>query len=259
MARSGGTLIAKCLGCMDSVILLSEIHPYGSTVHNPLQQAAAWFHLFTEKELVTLARQTFSFIDVIEMIRQRVETSGKQLVIRDWAHLDFTGIPFLDRPSYRLTTTELLNKHYHVIQTATVRHPLDQWISLSKLPMLKEDPRLQAKDFTRGYLYFARLAREMGYLRYEDFTRDADSAMQLICNRLELPFDESWTEKWFTYETITGDNTTPSGSRMLRQTKISPLPRQNLNSTTVTEFENNHDYQQCIELLGYSSRNTERQ
>lgn len=253
MARSGGTLIAKCLGCMDSVVLLSEIHPYGSRVHNPLQQAAGWFHLFTEKELATFAKQTFSFIDAIEMIRQRVEASDRHLVIRDWAHLDFTGIPFLDQPSYNLTTAEVLSDHYNVIQVATVRHPLDQWISLGKLTMLKGDPRLQAKDFIRGYLYFARLARGMGYLRYEDFTKDADSAMRQICSQLKLPFDEGWYEKWFTYETITGDNTTPSESRMVRHTKIVPLSRQNLNSKTVAEFEDNHDYQQCIELLGYSS------
>jgi len=254
MARSGGTLIAKCLGCMDNVVLLSEIHPYGSAIHNPLQQAAAWFRLFTEKELLTLSRQSFSFIDAIEIIRQRVEASGRYLVIRDWTHLDFTGIPFLDRPPYRLTTAELLSNHYHVIQTATVRHPLDQWISLRKLAMFKNDSRLQAKDFIRGYFYFAQFAREMGYLSYEDFTEDADSTIQLICKKLELPFDKNWCEKWSTYETITGDNTTPSESRMARHTKITPLPRQNLSNTTVTEFENNHHYRQSIELLCYSSR-----
>jgi hypothetical protein len=27
MARSGSTLVCKCLGCMEGVVLLSELHP----------------------------------------------------------------------------------------------------------------------------------------------------------------------------------------------------------------------------------------
>ncbi len=36
LARSGGTLISRCLGCMSGVLLLSEIHPLGTRHFNPL-------------------------------------------------------------------------------------------------------------------------------------------------------------------------------------------------------------------------------
>ena len=51
MARRGSTVISRCLGSMDDVVLLSEIHPYGCSVHNPVLQATEWFQMFTENEL----------------------------------------------------------------------------------------------------------------------------------------------------------------------------------------------------------------
>lgn len=36
LGRSGGTLICKCLGCMEHIVLLSEIHPLGTNYYNPL-------------------------------------------------------------------------------------------------------------------------------------------------------------------------------------------------------------------------------
>jgi len=252
MARSGGTLIARCLGCMDSVVLLSEIHPYGSRVHNPLQQAADWFQLFSQEELVSLAGSTLTFVEAIEEIRKRVEASGRQLVIRDWSHLDFTGLPFVESPPYRITISEVLGKHYKLIQTSTVRHPLDQWISLNKLTMLRDDPRLHADHFIHGYLKFAIYASKMGYLRYEDFTKEPDSTMQLLCERLELPYDKRWKDKWFSYGTVTGDNTTPSESRLTEQRVIMPLPRQETGNDISMSFEKNNDYRKSVELLGYT-------
>ena len=51
MARTGGTLICKCLACMKQVIMLSEIHPLGTRMFNPVQQAQTWYQLFSEQEI----------------------------------------------------------------------------------------------------------------------------------------------------------------------------------------------------------------
>ena len=72
MARSGGTLISRCLGCMDKVVLLSEIHPLGGSVHNPLLQAYEWFGLFENAEVKGCLSREYTFLEAFELIYQRV-------------------------------------------------------------------------------------------------------------------------------------------------------------------------------------------
>ena len=88
-------------------------------------------------------------------------------MVHDWAHLDFTGVHFLKEPSYRLTTSDVLRENYHVIQATSVRHPLDQWLSLNKLNMFKyaSSSLLRLDAFIRGYLNFAEHAINMDYVR----------------------------------------------------------------------------------------------
>lgn len=251
MARSGGTVISRCLGSMAGVALLSEIHPLGSQVHNPLQQANDWFHIFTPADLRAFQTRKFTFVEVVEEIRQRLEKSGRQLVIRDWSHIDFTGLPFIENPSYRLTTAEILSQYYRIIHTSTVRHPLDQWISLNRLTMFKDAPRPEAKKFIYGYLRFAEFANKMGYVRYEDFARGSDAALRSLCERLRLDFDADYKSKWQDYGMITGDNTTPSESPRAPQTRIQSLARRSFNTEATEQLLGCVDYNAALDLLGY--------
>jgi len=76
MARSGGTIISRCLGCMNNIALLSEIHPYGyeNQLINPLAQAHEWFNLLTPEDIEKIkASHPFPFIDAIELIKQRCD------------------------------------------------------------------------------------------------------------------------------------------------------------------------------------------
>ena len=69
MARSGGTLISRCLGCMSGVLLLSEIHPLGTAQFNPLVQAQRWYGLLSSQDLADLrARRRVGFVEAIELI-----------------------------------------------------------------------------------------------------------------------------------------------------------------------------------------------
>ena len=253
MARSGGTVISRCLGSMDGVVLLSEIHPFGSQVHNPLRQANEWFHLFSSADLRTFQTRSFTFVEAVEEIRRRVEESGRQLVIRDWSHIDFTGVPFTENPSYRLTTAEILGQHYRIVHTSTVRHPLDQWLSLNRLKMFNDTPRPQARKFIHGYLRFAEFAMNMGYVRYEDFTLDSDTALRTLCERLQLVFDAGYKSKWHDYEMITGDNTTPSESPRAAPYRIQSLTRRSFNDGVAEELQGYVDYNAALELLGYQA------
>ena len=56
LPRSGGTIISKCLGAQKDVILLSEIHPKGTSItkkmgvnkpfFDPIFQSQNWNNLF---------------------------------------------------------------------------------------------------------------------------------------------------------------------------------------------------------------------
>ncbi len=245
MARSGGTLISKCLGCMSGVMLLSEIHPLGTGQFNPLAQAQHWYGLLSGRDLLDLkARGRIGFIDAIALIERRVRDCGHHLVIRDWTHLDYTGVPFVSRPAYRLLTAEALASRFDLRQVCTVRHPLDQWLSLSRLAVVQG--RLNLEEFLLGYRRFAETAREIGFHRYEDFVRDPNAVMRAITRTLELRFDRHFTDNWQDYNFITGD---VAGSR--GGTEIRPVPRRPVAPELLDTLAANADYRASLEILGY--------
>ena len=97
LARTGGTLVSRCIGSMDGVALLSEIHPVGSLVSdiNILNQAVNWYQLFRSGEIPR--DKSFTFDEITMLIARALDKKGLQLVIRDWVHLDFMAVPFIDR------------------------------------------------------------------------------------------------------------------------------------------------------------------
>ena len=139
MARSGSTLMCKCLGSMQRITLLSEIHPAATQMFNPLNQAHVWFHLLSKKDVASLQQgKSLGFVDAIRLIERRARQKKKHLVIRDWAHLDFTGLPFVESPSFNLGLADALSNDFRLIKLFMVRHPVDHWLSLSRLPLLPE-------------------------------------------------------------------------------------------------------------------------
>lgn len=245
MARTGGTVIAKCLGSTTGIALLSEIHPAGGRWFNPFQQADKWHGLLNEQDLASLrAGASMPFAAAIALIDRRARERGLTLVIRDWSHLDFTAVPFLPRPSFRLTLALVLAPAFNVIHTATVRHPIDQWLSLSGLGLVRG--RLGVADYLRGYRHFAEVAARIGFLRYEDFAADPAAAMATLCARLQLAYDPDFQRRWMHYDKITGD--IPPGPRPqeIRPPRRKPCPPQ-----LIEAFAANADYRQAIALLGY--------
>ena len=245
MARSGGTVISRCLGCMSGVVLLSEIHPLGIRQFNPLAQAQRWFGLLSSHDLAGLAaRGQIGFADAIELIHRRAAECNQRLVVRDWSHLDFTGVPFVAKPAYRLLLAEACSKQFDLRQVCTVRHPLDQWLSLRRLAVLQG--KLTLAEFLAGYRRFAEIAHEIGFFRYEDFAGEPAPIMRSICKRLDLRFDAGFRDRWREYALVTGDM---SGSRAGGD--IAQLPRRPAEPALLDELAANDDYRKSLELLGY--------
>lgn len=253
MARSGGTLISKCLGCMENVVLLSEIHPYISTnPFNPITQAQEWHNLLLERDRWYLQQNIdISWTQAIEVIHRRTLQAGKQLILRDWSHIDFTGKPWFDNPSYKFTCVKILEEYFDIKNICTVRHPIDQWLSLSKLSVINN--QIDLPTFLRGYRKFAECAVETGFLRYEDFTHSPEESLKLLCENLAVNYDSTYSEKWFNYTKITGDTKKNSSGRATGENTIVSLPRKSIPTKLKTQFQKNNDYNIALRLLGYNN------
>ena len=249
LARSGGTLFGKCLGCMDGVTLISEIHPGDLGTTNPMMQAQQWFGLITAKDIAQWKVRPPSVLQFVSMCAMRASAKGEMLVLRDWSHLDYIGVPFA-RPGYGFALGEALSAMYDLRVVTTVRHPIDQYLSLLGLDVVAQ--RLDFEQYCLGCLKMSEYASEHGFYRYEDFTKDPDAVLAAICNDLELPFDEGYSSKWQGYTTITGDTTPMLGRGSVKKT-IESFERKPMDDGLVEAFRGNGDYQRACELLGYEA------
>ena len=242
MARTGGTVISKCLASMDEVILLSEIHPLGIKKFNPVSQAHEWYDLFSEQEMQDILAAALEFSDMVRIINDRVDKHGKKLVLRDWSHLDFTAVPFLPKASYRLQLYDSLVPEFDIFCIATTRHPIDQWLSLDNLAIMNGKINLQ--QYLYGFLKFAEKAKQIGFIRYEDFIRQPDETLRRVTGSLQISFDAGYKDKWMHYTNVTGDTAN-------KQQEIKPQKKPQLKRNVLKKFEKSKDYWAALDILGY--------
>jgi len=248
MARSGGTLIGKCIGCMDGVMLLSEIHPGNLQVTNPMMQAHKWFGLVTQKDLARWKQARGpTMLQFVHTCDQRARAGGGSLVLRDWSHLDYLGRPFVE-PGLGFALGEALGGAYEIKQICTTRHPVDQYLSMQSFPGM--EGMFTVGEHLRGCLAFARYAVEHGFVRYEDFTGDPDAALMRICDAIGVRFDPGYRDRWHGYTTITGDNA-QTGGRSASEKEIRSLPRKPVDPAIMDAFRACPEYGQACALLGY--------
>ncbi len=246
LARTGGTLIVKCLACMPRVFVLSEIHPAGWEVLSPLKQAAEWHGLIMPQEAMGLFRKgPEAFGESMALIAARARERGGVLLVRDWSHVDYMGLPW-KKARHGFETRAALGEGVEVRVAATVRHPVDTWLSLDRTDAIQSAFSLNA--FLRGCREFAEAVQERGFVRYEDFTRDPDARLRELCAALEIEFDAGYRDRWWQVKTITGDT---RSSRGLALKEIRPLERKDADAKLLSRFRSNRDYGKTLELLGY--------
>lgn len=249
LARSGGTLIGKCIGCMDKVTLISEIHPANLQTTGPMMQAQKWFGLITTKDTLRWKIRPPNTLQFVSMCDIRSKSMGNALVLRDWSHLDYIGIPFTT-PKFGFALREELESVYDTRIAVTVRHPIDQFLSLRELPIVQS--QLTLEGYLLGCKRFAEFASEHGFYRYEDFTKDPDTVLQGICNDLNLPFDPEYANKWQNFTHITGDTQPGLGRGSVKKT-IQHFDRKPIDDNLLKAFQENTDYLKTCELLGYEA------
>jgi len=108
---------------MEGKALVSEIHPLGTKINNNgfniLKQIQAWYQLCDPADL---GDGNYNFREITMLIARTMEQKGLDFIIRDWAHLDYMAVPFLEAPCYRSRLVELLEQDFNIVQYHLVRH-----------------------------------------------------------------------------------------------------------------------------------------
>jgi hypothetical protein len=234
LARTGGTLVSKCLACME------------------------WFGLLTESELrAFFAPKDKSYLDAIKFIHERCAERGKKLIIRDWTHVDFTPGPYPVKPSLRLSQVEALSEHFTVRNIALVRNPLDSYLSLIRLTNYRG--RLDVTTYLKGFREYAELASKTGFVRFEDFCREPQSVLESVCDALGLSFHAGFSERFARYSKITGDHYAPDQKVTLTGDTIGVRnpdtihlpPHRPEFGELLDQVASAPDYKRVVKLLGY--------
>lgn len=190
-ACSGGTLIAKCISALPTVVLLSEIDPLSRMRVAATTPEA----MFAPTDLLLPLLRNLRQIDdavVVEMFQAAVATGhaalslrGQRLVLRDHAHSQFC---MAVDPDQRPTLQDILTRTAPTLSVVTVRHPLDSFASLRALNWRTFEP-FDLQDYSQRYLRFLDRHASLPVLRYEDFVANPQDGLQRLCGWLDLPYD----------------------------------------------------------------------
>ena len=172
-ARSGGTLLNQCLGCLPQVVVLSEVHPLGGG----RGRGPVWFDTVKDqaREWYQIDVKSDNFAEGVQELEQICELTARQLVVREWTFINF--MPYENNgwnPPNRLLTLEALEKKCEVIPFAFVRDSIDVWISHGSPA---------ADDFFEQYLRYVETlcAKKIPIFKYEDFCKNPAVILRDLC------------------------------------------------------------------------------
>jgi len=192
LARTGGTIISRCLACMDGVALLSEVHPtLGGPWNDASTQARDWYGVEVPAGL--------PFVDTIAALEEAFRSRGMTLVLRSWDHVDFVPSSHNQTPAMRSTIVDALDARFSLLRAKVERE--DRLAQLASLEKFGEP--CGALAFARGLVEFSWM--DVPGTTYERFLERPGFTLEWLCSVLALPFDRAWESKWQRYTHVTGD------------------------------------------------------
>lgn len=242
-ARSGGTLLNRCLGSFRDTLVFSEINPEATwlTEKNKIsRQAAEWYNL-------EIAQGTF--LEEVRNASRLCSQIKKRLIIRDFSYGSFVPRSYNSyNPSEDLKTlTELQTGQIPVTPFAFVRNAKDVWLSM----------RDSTKDFhdknLNGLYKFTEkiIENRIKIFKYEDFCLNPAQEMKKICAYTNLNYTDSFLEDFVTNLKVTGDINQMETSRGFTQNKILLLKRRQANKEDLLEIKTQTLADQINHLLAY--------
>jgi len=221
-ARSGGTLVNRCLGAIGGNYVLSEVNPHGALVSVEVQ-ASEWLGLLRPEEVGAFGREGYG--TKIGRLAEAAGMRGGHLVVRDWPTLNFLDRLFFDyfQPSLLLEQELYLARQglAHRSAVITRRAPAVYESVVRTFDHLRD---LTADKFGERYLAYARAVAGRPLIRFEEFCREPKREMQKLCGWLGVAYADSFLEGFRAFDRCTGDNRVAAASRGGRSERIEVLP-----------------------------------
>lgn len=241
-------MISRCIGCMDEVLLLSEIHPHAKAQSmlgfSIITQAKKWHKLPLPAHLV----EDMPFVEKVNIIQQCCIEQGKDLVLRDWAHVDFIGPPVTRSPAGIFSLNQLLKDQFDVVACALVRHPMDMWLSVSRMKIIAQN-KIDYKKFLQAYKSYLIQLGKTPVIKFEEFTHKPGETMQRISDHLQIRFDSEFVHNWPRNRLLTGDM--KHVSRAGGSTEIKVLQRRQVPTVMNQAMRQNPNYTWILQHLDY--------
>lgn len=242
-ACSAGTLISKCIASQPNVYLLSEVHPTTNVGWMPNQTT------FIPRDIITnlrragipneskLSEEIFG-ASILQTVRH-LERRGADLVLRAHTHSDYCTpdkVPEID------TLSRVLAPLLKLVHVATIRNPIDSYLSLQRNGWVHFTPPT-FDEYCRRFLKFITPFDKSQIFKYEDFVSDPESAMRDITSQLELSFSAE--------SLLVFDMFALSGDSGRKASVISPRPRQEVSEELRNEILSSKHYEKISEKFGY--------
>lgn len=241
-ARSGGTILNKCLGAFDDVIMLSEVNPMDSG-NNPVygkmdaaRQCKIWYDIDLKSR---------DFDDIISECNEHCKRNNKKLIVRDWSTVNFRKMKENNLiPPKRFLVLDELEKIDELRIFTLVRDPIDVYIS-NLLDMADLEGY---SDFIEGI----KVLRNNKIIRYENFCQSPEEILKDLSDYIGLSYSDQW-KSYYMNDKVNGDSVMPGGSRGARQVAIRPLKRKRIPKQTIREINNSPEIKRINAFLGYPS------
>jgi len=220
-ARSGGTLINRCLGCISGNLVLSEVNPMGS-IATVESQARDWLGLVDADNFDHFAMRPYG--EKISLLAGVATASGKHLIIRDWPTLNFLGGIHWDYffPSGILEQDFYLERYGLRRHSAVVsRRSATVYESLRRSFAHLRD--LSVDDFGSAYLTYAHAVASFPVIHFEEFCEAPVREFGRLCDALHCSFSDDFVTAFSSFVNCTGDNRLVAISRGGNSERILPL------------------------------------
>ena len=244
-ACSGGTLVSKCFAALPNVYLLSEAHP---TTELHMGQGKA---KFLPSDITSMARYAkipdatdlayALFKQNVIATARHTERLGGKLIIREHTHSDYCVGKNTVKNS---TVIDILNEEFNILQFATIRDPIDAYRSLTENNWVHFAPGT-FEEYCQRFLAFVNTLEDKQIIRYEDFVDNPIKQMQMMAEKFELPFDESFMDTFSVFR-VSGDSGR-SGEA------IKNRPRKALSEDFKKEILDSKSYKMITKRYGYDT------
>lgn len=249
-ARSGGTLLNKCLGVSPHTVVLSEVNPLGGgwgkrgpqSYTTVKEQAKYWFDISIKSD---------DFREGVLELYNFLRGKHKQLIVRDWTFINFVPHEYNNwNPPNCLLTLELLKEKCNVIPIVFIRNTIDVWISRG-MP--------NVESFSEQYINYLNCIKKYNIkiFKYEDFCSAPKKVMREICKYSGIAYNPRFTEDHVHFTKVNGDVQKTQPSRGERHGRIELLPRRIISEEKIREVNSCKQIQLANEMNNYPAKYTQ--